>query len=159
MLVASFELPAQESVVPVENTTQDHAMFIPKSGLLLTRSGPAARVSRRGFPSFSFSDPIRSALVSGTLSRFRPHAGDSPPGQSEWQWKQVEFDGSGAIEQRGLYLYVPIEMDEQRAMILNASGQSETYVNGEFLFADLHKGAAALRYGTVTRSASPRGRR
>jgi predicted esterase len=115
---------------PGENLKEADGAFVPRSGLLLARKGAGARGPGRGPASFSANDPVRVALVNGTLAQFQPQAGEAPAGQSDWQWNQVRFDDRGAAEQRGQCLYVPLVMDEPRTLILHALGQSETYVNG-----------------------------
>jgi predicted esterase len=129
-LAGSHGLCALGSQTHSENIKEGDGAFVPRSGLLLTRKGSAARGRGRGFASLPANDPVRSALVNGTLAQFQPRAGEAPPGQPDWQWSQVQFDDHGALEQRGQYLYVPLVMDEPRVLILHAMGQSETYVNG-----------------------------
>ncbi|MHC4435596.1 MAG: hypothetical protein ACYTBS_27540, partial [Planctomycetota bacterium] len=50
---------------------------------------------------------------------------------NQWRWKRVEFDEAGAIDQRGLYLYVPLESERSRVVILNSGSHGEMYFNGE----------------------------
>ncbi|UCD53494.1 MAG: prolyl oligopeptidase family serine peptidase, partial [Phycisphaerales bacterium] len=99
-------------------------------GLLLTRSESAGERPRRRFTPLGAADPVRSALIDGTLAQYRPQAGDGLEGQDGWTWKQVEFGEDGGIEGRGYYLSASIESDAEQVLILNASGHSESYVNG-----------------------------
>lgn len=105
------------------------AALMPESGLLLTRTESSTDGPRRRFGSLGSNDPIRSGLIDGTLAQYSPQADDGLDGQAGWTWKRVAFDENGAIEGRGAYLYAPIESDTEQVLILNASGQSETYVS------------------------------
>jgi len=103
--------------------------FSPPFGLLLSRSETSAGRGRRGL-GLEAGDPVRERLVQGTLSEFAPEEGSSPQGMEGWQWKRVPFDDNGTVQDRGTYLYAPVASDVSKVLILNASGQSETYVNG-----------------------------
>jgi hypothetical protein len=114
------------------------AALMPKSGLLLTRTESSTDRPRRRFGSLGSNDPVRSGLIDGTLAQYRPQADDGLEGQAGWTWKPVAFDENGAIEGRGAYLYAPIESDREQVLILNASGHSETYVNGSPRGGDIY---------------------
>ncbi|HNY80666.1 MAG: prolyl oligopeptidase family serine peptidase [Sedimentisphaerales bacterium] len=116
--------------------------FSPPFGLLLSRSETSAARGRRGF-GLDAGDPIRERLVQGTLLEFAPEEGSFPEGQEGWQWKRVQFDKNGAVQDRGTCLYAPVASDVSKVLILNASGQSETYVNG------VPRGGDIYNYGYV----------
>jgi len=120
------------------NTGPEAPPFSPKSGLLLTSGeGPGGR-GPRGFGGPGAGDPLRSKLLDGTLAQFSPKEGQPMEGQERLQWKSVEFGPDGTVEGRGSYLYAPIVSDTQKVLILNAAGQSETYVNGEPRGGDIY---------------------
>lgn len=109
-----------------------------KSGLLLTRSSPSAGRMRGRFGPARGIDPVRSRLVNGTLPEFHPQEGESPEGQDNLKWKSVELDDKGAVAERGSYLYIPFTSEKKQVLILNASGHSEAYVNGEPHAGDIY---------------------
>jgi len=84
------------------------------------------------------NDPIRSKLVNGTLSEFHPQEDESPEGQDSLKWKSVELDDKGAVAERGSYLYIPFTSEKKQVLILNSSGHSEAYVNGEPHAGDIY---------------------
>ncbi|HNS22364.1 MAG TPA: alpha/beta hydrolase-fold protein [Sedimentisphaerales bacterium] len=127
--------------------------FSPKSGLLLTTRGERGRGGPPAFGARSQDDPLRSKLVDGTLAEFHPQEGQTVEGARPQQWTPVEFGPDGAVAGRGSYLYAPIVSDRQRVLILNASGQSTTYVNGEPRGGDIYNAGymhlpVLLREGT-----------
>ncbi len=125
---------AQGARGSTQNAGPKPVSFLPKSGLLLTGGdGPGGR-GPRGFG----GDPLRSKLVDGTLAQFCPQVGQSIEGQNRLQWKAVEFGPDGNVEGRGSYLYAPVVSETQKVLILNAAGQSETYVNGEPRGGDIY---------------------
>jgi poly(3-hydroxybutyrate) depolymerase len=80
---------------------------------------------------------IETKLVRGALSSYHPGEGDSlriNRDQSA-EWKAVEFDEKGALDRqalrRGGYVYVPIESESERIMVLSAAGHGALYFNGE----------------------------
>jgi hypothetical protein len=99
--------------------------------MLLARAGQSSERSSRRFSYLQFDDPVHSKLVDGTLWRFRPEQDQAAGDDSQWRWKRVEFNETGAINQRGLYLYAPLESDKQRVVILDSGSHGEMYVNGE----------------------------
>lgn len=105
------------------------ATITPEFGLLLSPGESSEGRTRRRPPSLD-ADPIRARLIDGTLASFHPQEGETLDGQDSWQWKRLEFDEQGSVGQRGYYLYAPIVSDRARVLVLNAAGQSETYVNG-----------------------------
>ncbi len=105
--------------------------IIPKTGLLLTSSQSSGDRIRRRPPSLSGGGPVRVQLIEGTLADFHPTKDQRLEGQEGWQWKSVEFSEDGGVGERGSYLYAPVESDQPQILILNAAGQSETYVNGQ----------------------------
>ncbi len=109
-----------------------------KSGLLLSRSDSPERGVRRRFGSMRDADPIRSKFVDGTLPKFRPREDEALAGQDNLKWKGVELDNNGAVPERGSYLYVPYISEKQRVLVMNASGHSEAYVNGEPRSGDVY---------------------
>jgi poly(3-hydroxybutyrate) depolymerase len=114
-----------------QNTNANVASVPIKSGLLLTRSGPSAGRMRGRFGSMRGIDPIRSRLVDGTLPEFHPQDDEGVEGQENLKWKRVELDDKGAVAERGSCLYIPFTSQKKQVLILNASGHSEAYVNGE----------------------------
>jgi predicted esterase len=121
-----------------QNTNANMASVPIKSGLLLTRSSPSAGRTRGRFGSMRGIDPIRSRLVDGTLPEFHPRDGESIEGQENLKWKRVELDDKGAVAERGSYLYIPFTSQKKQVLILNASGHSEAYVNGEPHTGDIY---------------------
>lgn len=114
------------------------AAFSPEFGLLLAPGEAAAGRGRRGFGLAGASDPIRSRLIDGTLSQYAPEDGQPVEGQDGWQWKRVDFDENGTVQGRGSYLYAPASSDESKVLVLNASGHSEAYVNGQPRGGDIY---------------------
>lgn len=97
-----------------------------RNALLLTMERSDGRRTRfRGLN----PDPIKAKLADGTLSEYHPTAGDSLPDVEGSAWKAISLAEDGSTEERGLYLDVPIELEEEGAYLLSTSG-SETYVNG-----------------------------
>ncbi len=121
-----------------QNANASVASIPIKSGLLLTRSGSSGGRMRGRLGSIRGIDPIRTKLVDGTLQEFQPQEGESPEGQDNLNWKRVELDDKGAIAERGSYLYVPFTSEKKQVLILNASGHSEAYVNGEPHAGDIY---------------------
>jgi len=81
------------------------------------------------------SDPIEHLLLTGALGR--PEEGalafETPDGE-RIEWKAIEANEEGWFQDRGLrggYVYVPVDSLDDRTMILEASGQSWVFVNGE----------------------------
>ncbi|MGE5295723.1 MAG: prolyl oligopeptidase family serine peptidase [Solirubrobacterales bacterium] len=110
----------------------------PKSGLLLTvREEPNDR-GRREFGPSGMENPLRGKLIDGTLSRFAPQEGQPLEGQDRLYWKAVEFNAENVVEGRGPCLYVPVDSDKKKIVILNAAGHTEAYVNGEPRGGDLY---------------------
>lgn len=108
------------------------------SGLLLTRSESSTERPRRGAPSPGSADRVRAKLIDGTLAQYRPQADEAWKGQQEWTWKRVEFDENGSIEERGYYLYAPIESDARQVLVLHASGHRQAYLNGSPRGGDIY---------------------
>ena len=104
---------------------------MPEYGLLLTRTGQSAGRSSRRLSYFQFEDPVHSKLIGGTLSQFEPGEDEAVGDDNRLKWKRVEFDDSGAIKERGLYLYAPVRSDERRVAVLDSGSHGEMYVNGE----------------------------
>lgn len=109
-----------------------------KTGLLLTRSGTSGGRMRGGFGSARGIDPIRSRLVDGTLREFQPREDEGIAGEENLKWKRVELDDEGTVAERGSYLYVPFTSDKKQVLIVNASGYSEAYINGEPHAGDIY---------------------
>ncbi|NLH41707.1 MAG: prolyl oligopeptidase family serine peptidase [Planctomycetes bacterium] len=110
----------------------------PQSGLLLTTRGEPGGGGRRGFGPPGAADPLSGKVVDGTLARFEPKDGQSLEGADRWVWKSVAFNSEGVVEERGSWLYVPVDSEKPQILILNASGQGETYVNGEPRGTDIY---------------------
>ncbi len=121
-----------------EEQTNTTAVFSPDFGLLLAPGEGAGGRGRRGFGFSGGSDPVRSRLVDGTLAQYAPEEGQPLEGQDGWQWKRVEFGQDGVVRGRGSYLYAPIESNESKVLVLNASGHSEAYVNGRPRGGDIY---------------------
>ncbi len=131
-LSAGFRSTPAAIGAPAENAEKkEQKPLVPDSGLLLTRIGEQTDGGRRGSSFARLGDPLRRRLVDGTLAEFSPQEGDTLEGQEGWQWKRVEFGENGTVSQRGLCLHVSIERDKDQVLILNASGQRETYFGGE----------------------------
>ena len=102
----------------------------PEYGLLLTRTGQSANRSDRGSSYFQFDGPVRAKLVEGTLSQFHPAEGDTVGDDNRLAWKRVEFNDSGVVKERGLYLYAPVESKKRRVVVVDSTSHGEMYVNG-----------------------------
>jgi dienelactone hydrolase len=123
-------------------SAQDNALsaraaesILPPSGLVL--EGFSAR--RRD--AFS-SDSLEAAIIRSGSLPLCPKSGQEihlANGET-LRWKSVEIDEKGGLPdgQRGQYLYVPIESDRDRIMILNAAGHSVAYFNGEPRAGDVY---------------------
>ena len=138
LLAASRPTLAQGVKETTENTRMTGTALTPASGLLLMRTEQSADRAQRRFSSLRNNDPIRPRLIDGTLSQFRPEENEALKGQEQWQWKRVAFDEEGSVKERGYYLYAPIDSRKQQVLVLNASGQSETYINGEPRVGDVY---------------------
>ncbi|MEJ2701162.1 MAG: prolyl oligopeptidase family serine peptidase [Sedimentisphaerales bacterium] len=133
-LTADMATPARGS----QDVDRKVASIPIKSGLLLTRSGPSGGRMRGRFGPMRGIDPIRSKLVDGTLPEFHPQEGEGVAGQENLKWKRVDLDDKGAVAERGSYLYVPFTSGKKQVLILNASGHSEAYVNGQPHAGDIY---------------------
>ncbi|MEN6425418.1 MAG: alpha/beta hydrolase-fold protein [Phycisphaerales bacterium] len=132
LVVASPKAYAQGT----QNAGRETTTFSPKSGLLLTGGeGPGGRGPRGpGGP----GDPLRSRLVDGTLAQYCPEEGKPVDESGRLQWKSVELGPDGTVEGHGSCLYAPVVSDTRKVLILNAGGQSESYVNGEPRGGDIY---------------------
>jgi hypothetical protein len=89
-----------------------------------------------------FTDPVESRRAAGTWRL--PHEGESwalPSGEQR-SWTNAVADASGWFEgpaMRGGWALMTIEVPEPRIMVLNASGQTMGYVNGEPRAGDLYQ--------------------
>jgi dienelactone hydrolase len=110
---------------------QKDAFLSLKSALLLTSRGEPGDRGPREFGPSSVESLLRNKLVDGTLSQFAPEEGQTPEGQDRLQWKAVEFNAEGVVEERGSCLYVPVDSNDRKVVILHAAGHTEAYVNGE----------------------------
>ncbi|MCE5228226.1 prolyl oligopeptidase family serine peptidase [bacterium] len=77
--------------------------------------------------STSATTAVESMLTSGTLADYRPEDGDTLGGQ---KWSEVALDENGKAPRRGDFLFVPVESDGERIVIMNAVGHGIAYVNG-----------------------------
>ena len=89
-----------------------------------------------------FTDPVESRRAAGTWRL--PREGESwmlPSGEQR-SWTNAVADASGWFEgpaMRGGWALMTIEVPEPRIMVLNASGQTMGYVNGEPRAGDLYQ--------------------
>lgn len=112
--------------------------LMPESGLLLTRTDSSTDRPRRRFSPLGSADTVRARLIDGTLAQYHPQADEPLEGQAGWAWKRVDFDENGGIKGRGQYLYAPVESNAEKVLILHASGQSESYINGNPRGGDIY---------------------
>jgi dienelactone hydrolase len=111
---------AQEPPMPHDEIVLHH-------GLAISRVGRSGR-------SPTHTDAIEAQIVAGTWTA--PKAGDSvrlPDGETR-QWEPVSAGEDGTFEGRALaggYCYLPVRSETRRVMLLEASGHSMVYVNGE----------------------------
>ncbi len=89
-----------------------------------------------------FTDPVEARLAAGTWRI--PQEGESwtlPSGEPR-AWTNAVADASGGFEgpaMRGGWALMTIEVNEPRIIVLNASGQTMGYVNGEPRAGDLYQ--------------------
>ncbi len=133
-LPAGLCFAAGHAVAQEESST---SRIIPRSGLVLQRvEDPDAANSRGRGRRFSFSDPLSNLIVKQGLADYHPQAGDEIKSSSgtTYRWTEVELGENGNYGERGRrgggYLYVPIEMPEQKVMVLETGGQGSAYFNG-----------------------------
>ncbi len=114
--------------------------IVPRTGLLLQQTGRGeidrSRDARRGRD--RFDDPLADLIVRQGLRDYHPAAGQELQGASgnTHVWRQIELDENGSVagsssRGRGGHLYIPIPSQRQRVMILEASGHSMAYFNGQ----------------------------
>jgi len=123
---------------------------------LTLRHGLAVAGGGRGGRSPVHTDAIEAEIISGKWQR--PVDGDSvqlPDGSSR-QWRPIEADTNGWFADeswRGGYAYVPVTVETNSVMLLEAAGDDVAYVNGEpragdpYEYGYLHL-PAALHAGT-----------
>jgi pimeloyl-ACP methyl ester carboxylesterase len=123
---AGAEPSAQAEQAEEKAVSNDEIVFT--SGLA---AGPVGRYGR----SAVHSDPIEHRLLTGGLGRLEEGAAAVTEAEGgEILWKAIEAGEDGWFKGRPLrggYLYVPVDSLYERTMILEASGQSWVFVNGE----------------------------
>ena len=97
-LLSGTEAVAQEAGKLPETT-----VTTPKFGLVLTRIGQSGERSRRRFSYLQFDDPVHSKLVDGTLAQYSPAESEAVGDDEQLQWKRVEFDETGGVEERSSF--------------------------------------------------------
>ncbi len=122
-----FGLAAAMVLAAAACVSQPPEPIIPRSGLLLVRPG---RSGRDALP----RDAVQKLIVEGRWTV--PAAGDtiSLPDGGTRTWQRVEADKDGRFTGPALpgsYLFVTVPSAEERTMLLEASGHSLVYVNGE----------------------------
>ena len=90
-------------------------------------------------------DPIEMLLVHAGDKLLQIKDGNTVPGidGKPVAWQTVTLNESGGLDQQvsrteGAYLYIPIESDRERIMILNAAGHVYCYFNGEPRGSDMY---------------------
>ncbi len=112
-------------------TTRAAAFTSPRAGLAIDRvqsDGPSAAAA------------IETMLIQGELARYRPHAGEA---LGNGKWTAVALDAKGVAVKpgewkNGDWLYVPVDVPDERVMIVNAFGHGAAYMNGEPRAADTY---------------------
>ncbi len=122
---------AQEARASDGSNRQEDTSLSLKSGLLLAPQGEPGERGPREFGPSGVENLLRGKLVDGTLSQFAPQEGQTLEGQDRLGWKTVEFNAEGIVDERGSCLYVPVNSDVQKVVVLHAAGHTESYVNGE----------------------------
>ncbi len=113
-------------IASAQEEANSHTLPMAREALLLTIERTEGRRMRfRGLD----PDPVEARLADGTLADFQPSEGASLPGVERSQWRPVTLSEQGSTDERGLYLYVPVELEEAGSFLLNTSGR-DTYVNG-----------------------------
>ena len=104
--------------------------IVPRHGFLLSN---VANVRRGGIDRY---DPVEALMVRDGLASLQPKDGQTfDLGNGEQRhWEAVELDENGAIDRqslgRGAYLYIPINVDSERVMVLNAASHDGLFLNG-----------------------------
>ncbi|MBK7404146.1 MAG: hypothetical protein IPJ41_05815 [Phycisphaerales bacterium] len=116
-----------------------------REGLLAQRLGQAGRAP-------FFTDPVALAYARG--ESVHPSAGDALTlGDKSVEWEAGKADDDGVFRGRAMaggYLYATVESDRDRAMILDARGDSLVYVNDELRSGDPY-GNGLLRVPVMLR--------
>lgn len=104
--------------------------IIPKQGLLLSN---VSSFRRGGIDRY---DPLERLLIRKGFDALHPKEGDHLDlgDDQERTWARVEFNETGNIARqelgRGGYVYVPIESETERVMILHGKSHGGLHVNG-----------------------------
>ena len=103
-----------------------HAPSFPRQVLALENPGRAER-------SLISLDPVAARVVAGTWKMpVKDEVVTFKNGQvRHWQLVQAKTDGTYELAGRGGYLAAEIGSEDERVMILEASGHAMVYVNGE----------------------------
>lgn len=120
-----------------------------REGLAVAFGGRMARAPFR-------TDPVEARIVAGQWQI--PSAGDvvELPGGTNRVWERVTAKPDGTFEHpalRGGYVAVPFVSDRERILLLQASGHSMAYVNGEPRAGDIYRNGSvslpvAIKAGT-----------
>ena len=114
------------STVAVGSDAQAPAEVAIREALVINTGG---RGGRTAIP----TDPVVAAIVQGTWQEPREDAVVSTPA-GERRWKRVRAGEDGSLRDpalRGGYAHVSVECESDRVMMLDASGHTMVYVNGE----------------------------
>lgn len=131
LLGALMVLPAIAQFTAPTGTNE----LVIRNALVLESTGRAGRNTL-------FTDALESRLVAG--ERLTPAAGDSitlPDGRTR-TWTASEVDTNGWFTGpalRGGYAFFSVEATEPRILLLNASGHSMAYVNGDPRAGDIYQ--------------------
>ncbi|MEI6343296.1 MAG: prolyl oligopeptidase family serine peptidase [Verrucomicrobiota bacterium] len=135
------------------------AVFLPLSALaedIILRDGFAVALGGRMARAPFRTDPVEARIVAGLWRP--PTAGDvvELPGGTNRVWEHVTAKADGTFEHpalRGGYIQVPFVSDRDRILLLQASGHSMAYVNGEPRAGDIYRNGSvslpiAIKAGT-----------
>ncbi len=106
-----------------------------REGVAVVLGGRMARAPFR-------TDPVEARVVAGTWTPPSPGEVLGYPGGTHRVWERVTAKPDGAFEHpamRGGYVYVPFVSDRDRILLLQASGHSMAYVNGEPRAGDIYR--------------------
>jgi dienelactone hydrolase len=121
-------------------------------GLAIRTAGGA----RGGGRTLISLDPVADLLAKGQLPT--PKAGEKLADNQTATWQPVKANKDGLFQLQGGYVYFPVELTEPAVMLLEASGHSIAFVNGQPHTGDtysygylripvsLHKGTNSLLF-------------
>jgi hypothetical protein len=112
---------------PAARSAEEPREIAPAAALVLPRVGQSGRGPIH-------LDALEALLVAGKWAA--PKAGDTvtAPDGSTRAWEEAKVGADGWLNHRALaggYAYFPIASDSERVMILEASGHTLSYFNGE----------------------------